>query len=1060
MKKLLLLAAFVLACGLVSAQSVKGTVTDANSGEGLEGAAVVVKGTTIGSLTDSDGNYSLRLPDGASTLIFNFVGYKTVEEGVSGRSTINVTLSEDFLEIDEVVVTAIGLEANKKSIGYSVQNVDAREILDSRETNLVNALSSKVAGVTVVSSSGSPGASSNIRIRGSVSINGSNSPLFVVDGVPIDNSASGNGTDGVDNSNRAIDINPNDIESLTVLKGPAATALYGLRAANGAVIITTKSGEKGAPRISFSASYTADQVNQLPERQNQFSQGRPTFDADDNPLGFTYRGPNTFEGFSWGPAISDLEYDGSDYPFSSKGALVPTGTGNGTAAQSYDPYDFFVTGQTVDLNASISGGTDILTYYVSAGRLSSEGIVPNSSFARNSFRTRIQAQLSKKLSVGMAANYVNSGGNRLQRGSNLRGVMLGLLRNTPTFDVGDGLAGQEAADNPDTYLLADGSQRSYRAGIYDNPYWVVNKNASQDDVNRIIGYASARYEFTDWLAVSYKLGIDQYTDERIGAIDINPGWYPGQVNMSTLTSRDINSDLLLQINKNISEDLSFNATFGHNYYSTKYTIKSVTGNNLAVPDFYHISNATDLVAGEEIGQKEIVGVLGTINLGYKDYLYLNVSGRNDWSSALPEGNNSFFAPAFSLGFVFTEAFGMQDNKILPYGKIRASWGQVGLDAPLYVTSNYFNPAVNSGDGFIPTSPYPAFGTNAFERSTQLGNANLQAELTTTFEFGAELKFLDNRVGVDVTYYSSESAGQIIAVDLPGSTGFLSFVDNAGTITNKGWEVVLNLSPVRSKNFRWDIDANFTTYKNVVESLGSAENIFLEGFTSTSSRVIAGQPYGAIFGSGFQKDENGSTIIGADGWPLQDPTQGYLGDPNPDWFAGIRNTFSFKGIRLSALLDIRQGGDMWCGTCGIMNYFGTSQLAADERNNPNQVFEGVLADGTPNTKEVNIVDADGGVGGLYRTRYGFGGIGEMSIYETSWVRLRELTLSYTVPRSALESLPFTDATVTLSGRNLWLSTQYPGIDPETNLTGSSNGIGLDYFNMPNTKSYGASVNLTF
>ncbi len=1056
MKKLLLLAAFVLACGLMSAQSVKGTVTDANTGEGLEGAAVVVKGTTIGALTDNDGNYSLRLPDGATELIFNFVGYKTIEESINGRSTINVSMSEDFLQIDEVVVTAIGLEANKKAVGYSVQNVNAQDIVDARETNIVNALSSKVAGVTVVSSSGSPGASSNIRIRGSVSINGSNSPLFVIDGVPIDNSESGNDVDGVDQSNRAIDINPNDIESLTVLKGPAATALYGLRAANGAVIITTKSGQKGAPKVTFSASYTADQYNKMPERQNTYAQGQPIGGVP------TYRSPYTYEGFSWGPALANLEFDGADDNiFDQNGNLVPKGTGNGKAGIGYDAYDFFVTGNTVDLNASVSGGTDNMTYYVSAGKLSSNGIVPNSTFDRNSFRTRIQAQLTSKLSMGVAANYINSGGSRIQRGSNLQGVMLGLMRNTPSFDLGNGKIGQEGADDVNTYVNPDGTQRSYRWGVYDNPYWTVNKNPFHDDVNRLIGYMSARYDFTDWLSLSYKLGVDQYTDERNGAFDINPGWSTGSVYFSTRTSRDLNSDLLLQINKNITEDLNFNATFGQNYYGYVVTTKSTTGNTLAAPDFYHISNAVDVTSAETISRKEIVGLLGSVNLSYKDYLFLNVSARNDWSSALPAENNSFFAPAFSLGFVFTEALGMQDNKILPYGKLRASWGQVGLDAPIYVTSSYYNGAFNGGDGFINGLTYPAFGTAAFERSTQLGNANLVAELTTTTEFGAELKFLNNRVGIDVTYYSSSSANQIIALQLPPSTGFSSFVDNAGTITNKGWEVILNLSPVRSRDFRWDIDVNFTKYTNTVEELAPGiENIFLAGFTSTSSRVIAGQPYGAIYGNKFLEDEDGNTIIGANGWPVQDPSVGFLGDPNPDWLAGIRNSFTFKGFRLSALLDIRQGGEMWCGTCGIIDYFGTSQVSVDERENPMYTFPGVLADGTTNTQEVNLADPAAGLGSYYRVRYGFGGIGGMSIYETSWVRLRELTLNYTIPSSALESLPFSAASITLSGRNLWLSTKYPGIDPETNLTGSSNGIGLDYFNMPNTKSYGASINLTF
>lgn len=1064
MKKLLLLAALVLWSSLLWAQTtVSGTVTDADNGDALEGVAVVVKGTTIGILTDAEGKYRLQVPDDATILMFTYVGMKTEEVAINGRTSINVELREDVLSLDEVVVTAIGLEANKRSVGYAVQNVDAQDLVNSRETNLVNALSSKVAGVTVVSSSGSPGASSNIRIRGSVSINGSNDPLFVVDGIPVDNSSSLNDVDGVDNSNRAIDINPNDIESLTVLKGPAATALYGLRAANGAIIITTKSGQKGKPQITFSASYTNDVVNKLPERQSTYAQGRPDGGA------FVYNDPLSTDGFSWGPAIADLEFDGAtDNPYDMNGNLVPKGTGNGNPAKAYDVYDFFKTGNTSDINLSVKGGTDDVSYYVSAGRLNSTGIVPNSTFARNSFRTRIQAQLSKKLSIGMSANYVNSGGNRLQRGSNLRGIMLGLLRNTPTFDTGNGKIGQEAADDPSSYVLPDGSQRSYRVGIYDNPYWVVNKNATRDDVNRIIGYTSLRYEFNSWLSASYKVGIDQFTDERLGHIDVNPSpfgfnWSEGSVMQRTQTSRSVNSDLLIQINKNISNDLTFNATLGHNYYATKAVVKRSDGAMLSVPNFYHISNASNVNSLETINQKRIVGVLGTANLSYKSYLFLNVSARNDWSSALPVDNNSFFAPAASVGFAFTEALGMQDNKILPYGKVRLSWGQVGLDAPIYSTSNYFNAAFNGGDGFIDGLTYPAFGTNAFERDIQLGNSNIMAELTTTFEIGGEFKFLNGRLGLDVTYYDSKSEGQIIAVTLPASTGFTNAVLNAGVISNSGWEIVFDASPVRSRDFRWDISTNFTTYKNTVDSLAEGiENVFLAGFTSTSSRVIAGQPYGAIYGDGFQKDDNGNTIIDANGWPLQDPVSQYRGDPNPDWIAGIRNTFSYKGITLSALIDVRQGGQMWCGTCGVINYFGTSQLAADERETGNgHVFEGVKEDGTTNTTPVNLADAANGLGGLYRVRYGFGGLSEQSIYETSWVRLRELTLSYVLPNSIVDKIPgVAGAQISFSGRNLWLSTDYPGIDPETNLTGSSNGIGLDYFNNPNTKSYGASLNVTF
>ena len=1061
----------MLSAGTMFAQStISGKVTDAETGEPLEGVAVLVKGTTIGMFTDAQGMYSLDVPADAQTLLFTYVGRKTVERPVEG-STVNVEMSTDDLELDEVVVTAVGLEANRKSLGYSVQNVDADDIVNARETNLVNALNSKVAGVQVISSSGMPGASANIRVRGATSINGSNSPLFVIDGVPIDNSESGADVDGVDQSNRAIDINPNDIESLTVLKGPAATVLYGIRAANGAVIITTKSGKTGKPRITISASYTADQVNKLPGMQSSFAQGQP---RDENggtlqvgEVGVTtYRGPETFEGFSWGPEIASLEFDGAtDYPFDRNGRLVPDGTGSGQPAQAYDPYSFFVTGNTYDLNASVSGGTDRITYYLSAGQLTSNGVVPNATFSRSTFRANIEAKLTDKLTAGMAANFINSGGFRIQRGSNLDGVMLGLLRNTPTFDIGNGLEGQEAADDPSTYVLPSGEQRSYRFGLYDNPYWTVNKNPFEDDVNRMIGYASLAYEFTPWLTASYKLGLDYFSEERDGAFDINPGWSPGQVYQNWISSRDINSDLLLMFNRNISPDLSINATLGHNYYSNLRSTQSITGNTLAAPNYYNIRNAADVVSTDDIARRELVGVFGTVNLAYGNYLFANLSARNDWSSTLPEGNNSFFYPAASLGFAFTELLGMSSNPILPYGKLRVSWGQVGNDAPIFSTSNYFNSAFNGGDGFITGITFPAFGTSAFERDIQLGNPNLRPETTTTFEIGAELKFLNGRIGLDVTYYDSESRDQIIAVDLPAATGFTTLVQNAGIISNTGWEAILDIVPIRTNGFEWSIQGNFTAYENTVDTLAeNIQEIGLSGFVSTSSRVVTGQPFGAIFGDPFAKTEDGETIIGADGWPVLGTDKVVLGDPNPDFLLGIRNTFSFKGLTLSALIDIRQGGDVWCGTCGIMDYFGTSDVSGELRNETT-VFEGVVEqpDGSfvENTQAIPYHDPTLPLNvGNYWVRYGFGGISEMSIYDASWVRLREVTLSYTFPASLLSKIGLGELTLTASGRNLLLMTDFPGIDPETNLTGASNGFGLDYFNMPNTRSYGGSIRISF
>ncbi len=1054
MKKLSLVLLLVMAgaVAVMAQRTITGTVTDAE-GETLIGASILAKGTSSGTVTDIDGTYSLRVPEGVNTLIFSYTGFATQEVELGPSDVLDVTMQESAEQLSEVVVTAIGLEANRARLGYSVQNLESDDIINSQETNIVNGLNSKVAGVTVTSSSGSPGASANIRIRGATSVTGNNQPLFVVDGVPIDNSEFGNGVDGVDQSNRAIDINPNDIENMTILKGPAATSLYGVRAANGVVVITTKSGRAGKPRVSFSSSYRVDEVNKMPELQSSFAQGQPIGGVP------TWRGPDTGEGFSWGPAISDLEFDGSDYPYDQNGRLVPVGQGNGMPAQAYDQNDFFVRGNTYDVNLSVQGGNGIINYFVSAGRLSSNGIVPNATFERNSVKVKLDANLTDKLTISGSANYVNSGGFRIQRGSNLRGVMLGLLRNTPTFDMGNGLVGQEAADNRATYLLPDGRQRSYRAGIYDNPYWTINKNPFQDNVNRLIGYGSLRYELLDWLTVQYKLGLDQYSDRRNSAIDLIPGRIAGSVTQEIITSSDLNSDFLFLVDKDLSDSWNLGAILGHNYFSTDVVSQSAVGNTLAAPDFYHISNATDIQAFEGISRRKLMGVFGDVSLAYNNYLFINGTYRNDWTSTLPEGNNDFQSWSASLGFAFTEALGMQNNPILPYGKLRVSYGAVGNDAPIYATQNYFNAAAATGDGFISGITFPAFGVNAFERDIQLGNNILTPETTTTLEIGGEFKFLRGRLGLDVTYYNSESVDQIIPVQLSATTGFTNAILNAGRITNEGVEIVLTATPVRGQDFSWDIVGNFTHYENTVEELiEDVDNIFLAGFTSTSSEAVVGMPFGAIYGDGFRYDDDGNLLIGADGWPLVDPSKRALGDPNPDFLLGIRNTFSYKGVSLSALLDIRQGGDVWCGTCGIIDYFGTSQVSADERGDV-VVFDGLLPDGTPNDIAVPLADPTSGLGSYYRVRYGFGGISEMSIYDASWVRLRELTLSYTIPKSVFKG-KVENMSIALTGRNLWLNTDYPGIDPETNLTGASNGIGLDYFNMPNTRSYAATLRANF
>ncbi|NMM49343.1 SusC/RagA family TonB-linked outer membrane protein [Marinigracilibium pacificum] len=1048
-KSLLFLCALLLLMFQTLAQesTVTGTVTGAN-GEGIPGVNVLIQGTGRGVVTDISGNYSIGIPSSDVTLVFSSIGYVSQEIPVGARSTINVVLQEDVQQLSEVVVTAVGIEQSQRELGYSVQEVKGDNLTKSKEPNLVNALNSKAAGVNVYSSSGDPGSSSSIRIRGNTSIFGNNSPLFVVDGVPIDNSQfgtaadNGPGVDGTNTSNRAVDINPEDIESISVLKGPAATVLYGIRAANGAIIITTKKGVKNTkPSITFSTSFEVTEVNKLPDLQREFSQGRNG----------VFRGPETFEGFSWGERIDE-----------------------NPDLNGYNSFEtFFIRGLNSDNNISVRGGTENVRYYASAGYLRQEGISPNSEFERYSFKSNISADLTEKFTASISANYVNSGGVRMQQGSNLRGIMLGLVRNAPSFDIGNGKTGQDAADDPATYTNPDGTQRSYRNGIYDNPFWVVNKNYTTDEVNRIIGFVSFDYEIIDNLKATYKLGIDQYSDRRLGRVDIVPDWNPGQIRNDNIYSRDLNSDFYITYNKDFDGDFSINALLGHNYYKSNVRINTVIGNTLSQPGFYNIANASDVVSFENINQRELVGVFANVKLGFRNFLFLNLSARNDWSSTLPEGDNSFFYPAVSLGFDFTQAFNMQSS-FLSYGKIRASYGQVGNDAPLYATQNYFTQAVGGGDGFIADAviQFPFLGNNAFEQNGVLANNNLRAELTSTFEVGADLKFFDNRLGLDVTYYYSETKDQIIPVDISSSSGYLNRIQNAGLISNEGIELVLNGVAYESDNFSWDISLNFTAYETTVEELAEGiDNIFLNGFTSTSSRAIEGEPFGVLFGQGFQRTDDGQLIIGTDGFPLQAADPKIIGDPNPDWLMGISNSFQFGDFNFSFLWDFRYGGDVWNGTNGVAEYFGVTQETADYRGEAGQnvVFEGVVQSGTDdagnpiyvtNTQQVDLNNNAIGIGSNKWQRYGFGTLGEENVQDASWIRLRQVSLSYSFPRSVMESGPFDGLDITLTGRNLLLFTPYTGIDPETNLTQTSNGFGLDYFNNPNTRGYSIALRFTF
>jgi TonB-linked SusC/RagA family outer membrane protein len=1048
---------------------VAGKVVDKETQEPIPGVNILLKGTSLGTVTGADGTFSIDIPDTGGSLVFSFIGYKTREEPIDERTEILVAMESDVISLGEVVVTAVGIESNKRQIAYAVRNVDTNQVMDAHETNLVSALSAKTAGVQVTSSSGVPGASASIRIRGNKSFRGSNSPMFVIDGVPVDNNSSGNDASGVDVSNRVVDINAADIESMTILSGPSATALYGLRAANGAVIITTKRGKKGNATIKFTSSYAIDRINKLPARQTKYAQGAPSGGV------FSYVGPDAFDVTtdinSWGPLISELEFsDAENYPYDKNGILVPKGTGNGKPAKVYDPYKtFFIDGHTFDNNLTVSGGSDVIRYFVSAGRIYQTGVVPNANFQRTSFRANIDADINSRLSVGVSSMFTNSGGNRMLRGSQVSGVMTGVLRNPPTFDIGNGKTGMAAANDPRTYLLPNGEQRTFATdeaddgsvnAKYDNPFFTVNRNPYQDNVNRFLGNINFTYKVFPWLKAQYKLGLDHYTDRRNSGIDVNSASESlGSVAQSVRSNTDINSDFLLLANKEVGENFEINATLGHNFFSTEFVTQSSSGTGLAIPGFFNIRNASDVQSSEGISRRMVVGLYGDFKIIYQDYLILNLTGRNDWSSTLPVGNNSFFYPAVSVGFVPTEKWQLPSSHFLSYAKLRASYGKTGNDAPLYSTNSYYSFATADGDDIIGGTSFPAFGVTAYEKGGLLANDKLRPELSTTVELGGDLKFVQGRLGVELTWYKTVTVDQIVNVTVSAASGYTQYIQNAGTMQNTGIEAVLSGTPVKSNNFSWDISINFTRNRNLVTDVpGEVEDLSIASFSSVSSRIIEGQPYGVLSGTRYKRNEAGQMIIGNDGWPIIDTQQGVIGDPNPDWIAGISNTFTYKGFGLSILWDIRKGGDLWNGTRGFMSYLGVSKESGDQRDIRNFVFDGVTLDGQVNTTPVDFANPLNGLSGIRWRRSGSQGVAEDMIEDGSWVRLRSVSLSYDLPKSKLPAF-LNQASLTVYARNLLLFTKYSGIDPETNLRGASNDMGWDYFNHPNTKSFGATLQLT-
>ncbi|MEO9852952.1 MAG: SusC/RagA family TonB-linked outer membrane protein [Reichenbachiella sp.] len=998
------------------------------------------------------------------TLHFSFIGYDDAQYIVGNTSDITLAMEEIASTLNEVVVTAVGIKKRKNYLTHSYNRIEVREEERNHSANALNLLSSKVSGVFVNATSGSPGAAVMLRLRGNSSFFSNNAPLIVIDGFPVDNSTTSFSHDlaeGVDASNRLLDINPSDIDEIVVLKGPSASVLYGTRASNGAVIITTKQGHEGPTVVRFTTGITFDSVNKLPELQSEFAQGRPVNGV------LKWRGADKNERNSWGPRISSLEFDGSPYPYDKNGRLVSKGTGNGVPARAYDNLGkFFKTGITTENHVSISGGKGGMDYYFSANRLNQNGVIPRSSFIRSSLKGTVNIKINSKVTVGSSLYYSNSQAYRVQKGSNTSGVILGLLRNSPTFDVGDGLRSDEALKNESSFVLNDGTQRAYRPNSYDSPLWSIAKNPTTDEVNRTLGGAWWKVEFTKWLSFTCKVGMDHFSESRNSAFDVYSNKPEGKVGeiIDTFSQYDhINSENFFSFDFQPTKELEVSGVLGHNYFTQRGTTDILRGTALRVPGFYDISNAGNVQATSTAQTRKIAGLYTDMNIIYKEALILNLSGRNDWSSTLPKDHSSFFYPSVGVALIISNLVKL-DKIFFSYLKIRGSAGILGNDAPAFSTINYYEPTRISGDPFVRAYSFPTFNVTARELSSTASNPDLRAEKTTSLEIGVDAE-IEKRVSLNVTLYQKNSVDQILPVQVTGVTGFTSWIVNSGEIRNRGIEIDMEVGLIKKELFSWVSQLNFHKNDNrVLRLYPGSESFVLGGTISTQSRLVEGEPYGVIYGSKFQRTESGRLIIGDGGYPLVDQELGVIGNPNPDWLLGVSNTLKYKNLSLNFLFDFRRGGDIWNGTQAVLDNFGVSKNTAELRNVRGYIYDGVRlnSDGTYSENDIPVDFANPELGlGSYRwQQYGLVGVGEEYVQDASWIRLRNVNLSYMISKTQFAKMPFESVTVTASAHNLLLITKYKGIDPETNLLGDSNGFGLDFFNNPNTRSFGIKMNFIF
>ena len=1053
---------------------VSGLVTEKNTGKQLEGVSIALKNEKGGTTTNNAGRYLLKVEDTKkAVLVFSFVGYKTLEVSVQGRTVVDVELEDSSIMMQSVVINALGFETQRDKLGYSSSKINGSQVANSGEANLIDGLGGKASGVRISRSSGSdPGAASQILIRGQSTITRGTDPLIILDGIPINSDSRGETSQGVTQQSRLNDINPDDIATMQILKGASAAALWGTRAANGVVIITTKKGANNNKLdISFKTTYSIDEVNFNYPLQSAYGQGTNGAWAANNAR-------------SWGDKIAnrsgnaDAVNTAADYFVG-----YPTGTIYYpiTAKNSKETFldknynSAFRTGHYLNNSLSLSGGDAKSNYFMSIGDMNQQGVIRNNSnYRRTSFRVNASRQMNKWLKVSNKASYVLTNSDRVRRGASSGGVMLGLLRTPADFDNTDYVGSYYSSA---TAAFVPNRQRAYRSYLgtatpgFSNPLWTMYKQDNSNNVNRFINSAELYITPAKWLDVTLRTGLDNFTETEITYLPyytINAA--SGLYSRDEFNQTQFNIDFIVRARKSFGNNIKTNFLAGFNYNSSNEGLLSANGTSFIIPDGPRDIDNT-LIANRIVTDRfeKTRTNAGYASIGAELYaqLFLNLTGRAEAASTFGElSNNRFFYPSADVAWQFSQLPLFDNSKIFSFGKLRGSYGVVGIQPTAYRTStNFFVP--NWAELLDPNLDGSLFGTGTYVQSRTKGNPYLRPEKKKEFEIGADLRFLDNKLSLSATYYTNKTTDALLDIPQAPSTGFNTLYANAGSIQNKGVELDLSYEIYKKKKWVLSVDWNWTRNRNKITDLNGSASILLGGLNGVSSRAVEGYPLGALWGIGFQKDAKGSYLLNANGFPLSEVEQKVLGDPNPDWRSGLGFNVEYKNFKLYALFEHSQGGDIVDGTEAVLLDYGVSNTTGNETiasANLKTASGATILAGT--SFRGNIGNFGGGDVALDQSWYNglggfFGNVLEPFITDATWTRLREVTLSYRITRKHLPKFThLSSVNIELSGRNLWVNSKLKTIDPDSNLEGSGSGRGIVYFNNPGTRSYLFSLKLNF